>query len=127
MTVASALPLGRGPRRRPRQSECPRGLGRRLPSVILIETAGVCETVAVEYSVSGSHGPDRLSVSAGGFTKGWIGGAAAREKNGANNLATNDRNNQVPKPIPQRNLNNQNKALAGLGADRARKKSPGGP
>ena len=73
MTVASALPSGRGPRRRPRQSECPRGLGLRLPSVILIETAGVCETVAVEYSVSGSYEPDRLSVSAGGFTKGWIG------------------------------------------------------
>ena len=56
MTVASALPLGRGPRRRPRQSECPRGLGLEMPSVILIETAGVCETVAVEYSVSGLHG-----------------------------------------------------------------------
>lgn len=44
-----------------------------LPSVILIETAGVCETVAAEYSVSGSYELDRLPVSADGFTKGWIG------------------------------------------------------
>ena len=44
-----------------------------LPSVILIETASVCETVAAEHSVSGPYGPDRLPVSADGFTKGWIG------------------------------------------------------
>jgi hypothetical protein len=44
-----------------------------LPSVVLIETASVCETVAAEYSVSGSQGLDRLPVSADGFTKGWIG------------------------------------------------------
>jgi hypothetical protein len=32
-------------------------------------------------------------------------GAAAREKNGANNLEANDRENQVPEPIPQPNQN----------------------
>jgi hypothetical protein len=54
-------------------------------------------------------------------------GAAAREKNGANNLATNDRDNQVPKPIPQRNFDHRKKAQLGFDANRARKKSPGGP
>jgi hypothetical protein len=54
-------------------------------------------------------------------------GAAAREKNGANNLATNDRDNQAPEPIPQSNPNHQKKALPGFGANRVRKNSPGGP
>jgi hypothetical protein len=55
-------------------------------------------------------------------------GAAAREKNGANNLATNDRDNhQASKPSPQKTPNNDEKALPGLGANRARKKPPGGP
>jgi hypothetical protein len=29
------------------------------------------------------------------------GGAAAREKNGANNLEEDDRDNRIPEPIPQ--------------------------
>jgi hypothetical protein len=33
------------------------------------------------------------------------GGAAAREKNGANNLEAHDRDNQIPEPIPQPNPN----------------------
>jgi len=45
----------------------------RLSSVILIETACVRETVAIEYSVSGPSRPDRLPQQAGGFTKGWMG------------------------------------------------------
>jgi hypothetical protein len=54
-------------------------------------------------------------------------GAAAREKNGVNNLAANDRDNQVPEPIPQPDQNHPQKALPGLGVDRARRKSPGDP
>jgi len=54
-------------------------------------------------------------------------GAAAAEKNGADNLETNDRDNQIPKPISQRNQSDRKKALPGFGADRARKKTPGGP
>jgi hypothetical protein len=53
-----------------------------LPSVSLIETARVRETVAPEYSVSGWRGPGRLPVGRrihGGMD--W--GAAAHEKNGA--------------------------------------------
>jgi len=107
-----------------------------MPSVILIETAGVCETVAVEYSVSGSHGPDRLPVSADGFTKGWIGvppGVPPHEKRTARTTSQqNDRDNhQAPKPIPQQNSDNWTttgkKALQDLSADRVREKSPGGP
>ena len=51
--------------------------------VALIEAACACETVAPEYSVSGPAGPGRLLDSADGFTKGWIWGAAAYEKNGS--------------------------------------------
>ena len=65
--------LGKRPSQTQSQSECPRGLGLRSPSVVLIETAGVCETVAAEYSVSGPRWSDRLPFSADGFTKGWIG------------------------------------------------------
>jgi hypothetical protein len=39
--------------------------------------------------------------------------AAARGKNGANNLAAHDRINHVPKPIPLQN-NHLKKALPGL-------------
>jgi hypothetical protein len=48
MTVASALPLGRGPRRREASLSVPVDSAM-LPSVILIETASVRETVAAEY------------------------------------------------------------------------------
>lgn len=44
-----------------------------MSSVCLIETTGVRATVATEFSVSGPNWPDRLSLSAGGFTKGWKG------------------------------------------------------
>ncbi len=47
-------------------------------------------------------------------------------KNGSNDLEVNDRDNQVPKPIPPLN-NHSKKALPGLGVIRAQKKFPGGP
>jgi len=99
-----------------------------LPSVILIETAGVCETVAAEYSVSGSYELDRLPVSADGFTKGWIGVPPHEKRTARTTSQQNDRDNQVPEPIPrQPNKDNGKKALSGFGAIRARKKTPGGP
>ena len=65
-----------------------------LPSVILIETAGVCETVAAEYSVSGSQGLDRLPVAADGFTKGWIGVPPHEKRTARTTSQYNDRDNQ---------------------------------
>lgn len=65
---------------------------------------GVCGTVATEYSVSGLRRPGRLPVGRrihGGMDR----GAAAREKNGANNLAKHDRNNHLLQPIPRLNPN----------------------
>ena len=46
------------------------------------------------------------------------GGAAAREKNGVDNLEEHDRDNQIPEPIPQSNPNRQEKAPPGLGVER---------
>jgi hypothetical protein len=97
-----------------------------LPSVILIETASVCETVAAEHSVSGSYELDRLPVSADGFTKGWIGVPPHEKRTARTASQQNDRDNQVSEPIP-RQPNNGKKALSGFGANRARKKTPGGP
>jgi hypothetical protein len=70
-----------------------------LPSVFLIETAGVRETVAREYSVSDPAGSGRLPVGRR-IHEGMDWGAAAREKNGANNLEEHDRDDPDPKPIP---------------------------
>ena len=89
-------------------------------------TAGVCETVAAEYSVSGSHGPDRLPVSADGFTKGWIGVPPHEKRTAQTTSQQNDRDNQVPKLVPQSNPNHQKKALPGFGANLC-KNPPGGP
>jgi hypothetical protein len=49
--------------------------------------------------------------------EGMCWGAAARDKNGANNLEENDHDNKVPKPIPPPK-NHLKKVLPGLGVDR---------
>ena len=45
------------------------------------------------------------------------GGAAAPEKNGANNLEEHDRDNRIPEPIPQPNPNRQEKPPSGFGEE----------
>jgi len=70
---------------------------RSTAGVALIEAACARETVAPEYSVSGPAGPGRLLISADGFTKGWIWGAAAREKNGS--ITPKHKTVTIPLPV----------------------------
>ncbi|MGA7700866.1 MAG: hypothetical protein WCB27_14750, partial [Thermoguttaceae bacterium] len=67
--------------------------------------------------------------SADGFTKGWIGVPPHEKRTARTTSQQNDRDNHVPKPIPQRVLNESDRkeALPGFGANRARKNPPGGP
>ena len=57
------------------------------------------ETVAAEYSVSGSCEPGRPPLSADGFTKGCV-GVQPRRKERLDNLENEDRDNQLPNPVP---------------------------
>lgn len=60
------------------------------PSVTLIETAMQSETVAAEYSVSGSCEPGRPPATVDGFTKGCV-GVQPRGKERLDNLERLDR------------------------------------
>ena len=105
-TVASALPAGRGPRQTRSQSECPRGLGVGWPSVILIETASVCETVAKNTPCRAT-----LARSAAGFGRriheGMDRGAAAEKRTARTTSQQNDRDQQVQRPVPQQDASNR--------------------
>ena len=98
-----------------------------MPSVILIETAGVCETVAAEYSVSDFYESDRLPALADGFTKGWIGVPPHEKRTARTTSKYNDRDNQVPKTDSSTKPKQREKAPTGFSVRRVRKKTPGGP
>ena len=70
--------------------------------------------------MSGSYGPDRLPVSADGFTKGWIGVPPHEKRTARTTSQQNDRDNQIPKPIPRR-PNGKKEAPSGFSANRAQK------
>ena len=113
MTVASALP-------REEALACTASLmchldSALLRSVSLIETALQCETVAAEYSVSGSHGSDRLPVSAGGFTKGCMGVPPHEKRTARTTSQSMTATTKFLKPDSStKTYNEKKKALTGL-------------
>ncbi len=103
---------------------------RRIPKVVRDSKARfACQTAGPLPVFLARRQPACVAASAC-----YAGGAAAREKNGANNLEKHDRDNQISELIPQPNPNRPEEAPPGFGGERMQtisqetaKNFPGGP
>jgi hypothetical protein len=91
-----------------------------VPSGVLIETAWrLARRSQQNTPCQAPFGPEQLPTTAGVSHEGMDRGAAAREKNGANNLENHDRDGRTP--ASETTANHANKAANRFGVERMQK------